>query len=167
MSSGAQIGQIPVKSNSTAIFTPNGKYALIGGENLTLWDVFSGQKLRTIVEGDAGAISVSADGRKVLTYHKSLVGQGYLSVYNILDGNKIAEWRVRGVVKSTALSPDGRYALSPFYMGSLVLWEVSTGRIITNYSGHPRYIQESQRFFFACFICWTGNMPSREVLTAP
>ena len=147
LSSGVQIGQIQAKSNGPVVFTPNGKYALIGGEHLTLWDVFSGQKLRTIGEDDATVVSVSSDGSKVLTYHKSTIQQGYLSVYNIENGNKISEWRTRGVVRSAALSPDGRYALTPYLMGAIALWDVSTGQAISTYSGHPNTFRGHSGFF--------------------
>ena len=147
LSNGAQIGQIQAKSNGPVVFTPNGKYALIGGERLTLWDVFSGQKLSTIGEDDARVVSVSPDGSKVLTYHKSIIQQGYLSVYNIENGNKISEWRTRGVVRSAALSPDGRYALTPYFMGTIALWDVSMGHIISTYSGHPHTFRGQSGFF--------------------
>lgn len=147
LSKGAQIGQIQEKSISSVMFTANGKYAVIGGERLTLWDVFSGQKLRTIGEDDARTIAVSPDGSRVLTYHKSAVQQGYLSVYNIENGNQVSQWRVRGVVRSAALSPDGRYALSPYMMGSIVLWDVATGRPLTSYSGHPNTFRGHSGFF--------------------
>ena len=147
LSSGAQIGKMQANSYSPVVFTPNGKYALIGGDRLTLWDVFSGQILRTIGDDDARVISLSSDGTKVLTYHKSIIQQGYLSVYDIENGNKLSEWRTRGVIRSAALSPDGSYAISPAFMGAIALWDVSTGRIISTYSGHPQTFRGQSGFF--------------------
>lgn len=147
LSTGAQIGQMQATANSPLAFTPNGKYALIGGDRLALWDVFSGQKLRTISEDEARVISISSDGRKVLTYHKSAVQQGYLSVYDIESGSKISEWRTRGVVRSMALSADGSYALTPYFMGSIALWDTSTGQAVSMYSGHPDTFRGHSGFF--------------------
>lgn len=44
-------------------FVANGKYALAGGEELTLWDLSSGKLIRRIGNDLASSIGVSADGK--------------------------------------------------------------------------------------------------------
>jgi Caspase domain/WD domain, G-beta repeat len=147
LASGTQIGQIPAQANSPLVFTPDGKYALIGGQNLSLWDVYSGKKIRTIGEDEARVVAMSSDGNKVLTYHKSAIQQGYLEVYDIESGKKISEWRTRGVVRWAALSHDGKYALTPYMMGEIALWHVQTGRVVSAFSGHPDTFRGHSGFF--------------------
>ena len=123
--------------NSVAL-SPNGHYALSGGEDKTLklWDVNTGREVRTFTGHSMGVESVafSPDGQYALS-------GGYDKTLKLWDVN--TGWLVRTFtghsdgVLSVAFSPDGRYALSG--SGNQTrLWEAATGREVNTFTGHPK-----------------------------
>ena len=136
-------GLIPVA------FVSGGRQVLSGGEEVKLWDLASGKVIRTIGKNSANSISVSADGKRVLTCEESewSFKEDKLIVHDVQSGRKIAEWNAANSGGIIALSPDGQYALSTgggerksvsSDRGIIHFWEVATGRHLRTFAGTGR-----------------------------
>lgn len=115
---------------NTVAFSPNGKYAVSGGQDKTikLWDVVSGKVLTTLSghSGIINSIAFSFDGRFVVSGSDDKtvklwdVGTGTL--LKTFEGHK-------SLVKTVALTPTGGYVLSHGF-DTLKIWDVSSGKEI-------------------------------------
>jgi hypothetical protein len=105
-------------------FTPDGKKALAGGINLKLWDISSGKEVKIIVDNETSQLSLSSDGRTVL----SGIPNSPTILYDVASGRIINERD--DSYYSIALSADGRYALGGGSDGYMDYWAASTGKII-------------------------------------
>ena len=123
---------------SNASLSADGRYALSGSKDYTLklWDVSTGQCLRTF---DAGgyvySVSLSTDGEYALSGRGS---KDYtLKLWEMSTGQCLRTFEGRGIgVNSVCLSADGRYVLSGSNDGTLKLWDVSTGQCLRTMEGH-------------------------------
>jgi WD40 repeat protein len=144
-------------------FSPDGRHALSGGagdETLHLWDVARGQELYRFEGhgGDVMGVAFSPDGRRAL----SASSDATLRLWRVPDARQLARLAARlpvvairspirvfvghtGPVRSVALSPDGRYALSGggLQQGdrTMRLWDVATGKEFRQFMGHTGPIQ--------------------------
>jgi len=131
-------------------FSPDGQFALSGADNtLKLWEVATGREIR-IFRRQFSSIAFSPDGRLVLSGGSRLVvsstGDGGLALsganntlklWEVATGREVRTFKGHSeLVRSVALSPDGRFALSGSWDKTLKLWEVATGREIRTLSGH-------------------------------
>jgi len=136
-------------------FTPDGKRVLTGewgdafgffygdSNSLRLWDVETGEELRSFEGHTAGVImiAVSADGRQALTGSQD----GTIRLWDLETGEEIRQILAHaGGVFSVALSPDGRLALSGSMADDLAdsgitLWDLESGRIIHRLEDHNHY----------------------------
>jgi WD40 repeat protein len=145
---------VPQLGHSASIqgvaIAPDGKTALSISEDKTLklWDVASGRELRSFT-GQAGPAAFSSDSTMALSASEA----NTLKLWDLASGRELksfpghADW-----VKSVALSPDGRLALSgscdegrsrlslDCLKGSLKLWDVASGRELKSFSGLAGWI---------------------------
>jgi len=118
--------------NSVA-FSPDGKYALTGSwsdNTVRILEVATGNEIWAF-RGHSGlvnSVAFSPDGRYALSGSKD-------NTVKLLDISKRKEVRTfkghSGSVNSVAFSPDGKYALSGDASGSIILWNVATGAMIS------------------------------------
>jgi WD40 repeat protein len=129
-------------------FLPDGKQAVECAEEVTLWDVTTGQQVRRFRGFPvlSCAPAVSADGKLVLAGGRG----GKLWLWESATGKVV--WRkkaLEGYVRSVAFSPDGTQALvggddgvdpprRPVngYKAALSLWGVKSGQLVQALSGH-------------------------------
>jgi WD40 repeat protein len=136
-------------------FTPDGKQVLTGewgdafgfsfgdGNGLHLWDVETGEALRSFEGHTAGVImiAVSADGREALTGSVD----GTIRLWDLETGEEIRQILAHtGGVFSVALSPDGRMALSGSMADDLAdsgitLWDLESGQVIDRLADQDHY----------------------------
>ena len=125
----------------SVVFSPDGRYALSGStdETLKLWEVSTGQEVRSFSGHRSGVRSVafSPDGR----YALSGSADNTLKLWEVSTGREIRTFEGHtNSVWSVAFSPDGRYVLSGSVDNTLKLWEVSTGQEIRSFSGHTGWV---------------------------
>jgi WD40 repeat protein len=130
---------------SAVAFSNDGRFAMTGSADtkIQLWEVATGQSIRTF-SGHSDAVAsvvISRDGRFALSggrTDQTLDRQrnDTLILWDVATGRKIRGfdteiWEIRSV----ALSPDGRLALSGDVESGIKLWDVGTGRKIRSLEG--------------------------------
>jgi len=115
----------PMDKVTTVSWSPDGRYALSGGRDWTLWlwEVSSGQCLRTF-QGhteDVTSVSWSPDGRFAL----SGSADETLRLWEVSSGKCLRTFEGHtDSVRSVSWSPDGRCALSGSRDETIRLWEL-------------------------------------------
>ena len=117
---------------------PDGQCAVSasGDGTLRLWDLESGQTLRTL-EGHAiwvEAVAVTSDGRRTVSTSED----GTLHLWD-MEGSQILrtlEGHTNGV-RALAVTGDGRRAVSASEDGTLRLWDLESGQTLRVFEGHP------------------------------
>src|SRR5262249_6986634 len=122
-------------------FSPDGRTVLAASDRTRLWDLATGQVLRTLTapgsEGyaeDILFVAFSPDGR-------TIVSAGNVSspiLWDVASGQYIKELgSSSGSVRSVAFSPDGRMVLAGTMYGTVALWDVGSGRTIRTLRSSP------------------------------
>ena len=121
---------------SQAALSRDGRIALSSGgseEGLKVWDVATGQCLRTFEEkaGDVASLCLSPDGRQVLT------GNSYgerLRVWDVATGRVLRKVEGNDYIHTVRSSDDGRLTLTAT-SNELQLWEGMLERSLRTISG--------------------------------
>lgn len=141
MATGKELGTFAPGGRSVA-FSPDGLTAL--SDHLTLWDVATGNKLRSFADSSAvNTVAFSPDGRTALSggwrssaypghellqflFPASFNRDGTVRLWEVATGKQLRSLTGHsGQVHSVAFAPDGLRALSGGYDG-IRLWD-STG----------------------------------------
>jgi WD40 repeat protein/serine/threonine protein kinase len=116
---------------------------------ITLWDLSTGQELRTLRGHRASVYSVafSADGTELLSASGPLF-DGHSSEYAF---GELFRWRLAtvdaaqviqcGDIRATALASDGRRVASGGEDGRVKVWNSETGEHLVTFSGHSGPVQ--------------------------
>jgi WD40 repeat protein len=127
----------------------NSRWALSGScdKTLKLWDVATGECLRTF-EGHMGGVnSVCLSGNSRWALSGS--GDGPLKLWDVATGQCLRTFEGhKGVVESVCFSSDGRWALSGSRDKALKLWDVATRRCLWTFKGHAGWVNS---------ICLNGD----------
>lgn len=116
-------------------FSPDGRYLVSGSDDKTakLWDVSTGLELRTFT-GDMPFTCVvfSPEGRRlVLAASDKKPAANTITVWDSASPTEVKNLiGHKGQVFCVKFSPDGRWLASTKGVGSVNLWDVSTGQII-------------------------------------
>jgi WD40 repeat protein len=122
-------------------FSPDGRTAVATSVRTTLWDLATGQVLRTLtapgLEGYAEHIRFAAfspDGRTVV----SAGSPSSPLLWDAASGQYIKAFASSsGSLRSVAFSPDGRTVVSGSTEGTVALWDVATGRTARTLRSSP------------------------------
>ena len=145
-------------------FSPDGRYCLSGSyclsagsydETLRLWEVSSGQCLRTYPghEASVGSISFSPSG------HQCISGSAdhTLRLWEISSGRCLRTFEGHdGGVASVSVSPNGRHCLSGSGDKTIRLWDISSGKCLRTFVGHTDIVC-SVRFSPDGRFCLSGS----------
>ncbi|KAF0143810.1 MAG: wd40 repeat subgroup [Nitrospirae bacterium] len=169
---------------TSAVFSPEGQYALSGSVNgtATLWDL-SGKRMLKLGEPasiNSGAHrclpAISRDGRFALLRDDSFSLAGFskyaFNLFDLSTGNRIRTFKGHSfIVSSTAFSPDGRYILSGSYDKTIKLWDTDSGKEIRTFKGHsgfgamPVFVDFSPDGSYAISGSWDKTIRLWEVAT--
>ena len=121
---------------SDVAFSPDGKRiasASLTGKSVKVWDASTGE--RTIVVGGSHAVAFSPDGKRIVTGGGLLRGE--LRVWDASTGKEVLALEGHdGVVRSLAVSPDGKWIVSGSEDKTIRLWDASTGEEMRSLLGH-------------------------------
>jgi hypothetical protein len=106
--------------------SPDGATVALGDENVTLWDVTSGERLAEIEQGGVQDLEFSPDGAMLATGSDDGVVRLWdprtRSLLHSLEGHQ-------GGVTCVAFAPDGSLLVSGGDDGTLRLWRTESGRV--------------------------------------
>lgn len=123
-------------------FSPDSHFLVgCGEETITLWDLSSGDTSRVLEEG-ARRVAFSPDSRLLA----GCVGKT-VKLWEISSGRILRAFQYTGVfssdrdwaAQSVAFSPDGRFlasAANDLLSWSVVLWDLSSGRVLQTHEGY-------------------------------
>jgi len=116
-------------------FGAAGSIVASASDEITLWDVASGQMI--VVFGEqlpwVTAVAISADGRWLAAGHDN----GSLRIWDIINRKKLHELKeVHKGVSALAFSPDGNSLLSAGEEKTIQRWDVATGKSRVSFVGH-------------------------------
>jgi WD40 repeat protein len=120
-------------------FSPDGKLiGLIGDRHLLLFMSASGESCGSSkLRGRGRTVTWSPSGAKIA------FGGEFNSIV-VADKNKLAsaqEWKCQSYGSSLAFSPDGLLLASGHVDGSIRLWRVASGKIVSRFTGHSRGVE--------------------------
>jgi WD40 repeat protein len=117
-----------------AVFSPDGRLAATGAEDIILWDAERQEKIARL-EHTAIVWSVvfSPDGRWVVSTH----GDGSVLVWDVPGRAREANFSEHsGGVRAVTFSPDGRRVASAGEDRSVIVWDAAAGRKEAVFVGH-------------------------------
>jgi Caspase domain/WD domain, G-beta repeat len=117
--------------------TPDGRRALSSSKDKTLklWDLDSGQELRTFSghSDSVNAVAITPDGRRAL----SGSWDNTLKLWDLDSGQELRTFSGHShSVNAIAITPDGRHSLSGSIDKTLRLWDLDSGRGLRTFSGY-------------------------------
>ncbi|ARI81869.1 WD40 repeat domain-containing protein [Microcystis aeruginosa] len=118
-------------------FSRDGKTLATGSDDGTikLWDVETGQEIRTLSghNGKVNSVSFSPDGKTLATGSEDKT----IKLWNVETGEEIGTLSGHdGYVFSVSFSRDGKTLATGSDDGTIKLWDVETGQEIRTLSGH-------------------------------
>ncbi len=143
-----EIRQFPKARSSSAdnhegvyfvAFAPDGRTVISGNRDTTLklWDVATGQKLRTFEGHTKPVIGVAFDPNGHTVISGSL--DKTLKLWEVETGKEMRSFHGHtGGVFSVAFAPDGKTVLSGSKDTTLKLWNVATGEELQTFRGHTK-----------------------------
>jgi len=133
--------QDPREEAYAVAFAPDGQTIISTSRDKTLklWDVATGQKIRTFFGHTdwVTAVAFSPDGKTVISSSDDKT----LRLWDVATGQRIRTFSGHSdLINSVALSPDGETVISGSKDGTLKLWNMATGREIRTFSGHESWV---------------------------
>ena len=122
-------------------FSPDGNILATGGysRNISLWDLTTGQLLRTL-SGHIDAVHHVAfnPNGNILA---SGCQDGSIKLWDIYTGQELFTLNGHlGWVRSVEFSPDGNTLVSGADDGNIKLWDINTGQELSNFKKHDRVV---------------------------
>lgn len=120
-------------SGRAVAFSPNGRFAATGADDIILWDATSMTKLaRFEASTIVWNVVFSPDGRWLVSAH----GDSSILVWDVADRKLAGNLNGHaGAVRGVAVSPDGRLIASAAEDRSVILWNADTGRKVAVLQG--------------------------------
>ena len=122
-------------------FAPDGRSVVSSSKDkvLKLWDVASGEKLRTFSGHTdwVSGVAFSPDGQKILSCSDDTT----VRMWDAATGKRIRSLSGHGeIVNSVAFSPDGKLAVVGGNDKALTLWDVQSGKEVRTLKGHAGWV---------------------------
>jgi WD40 repeat protein len=127
-------GYPPKSGVARSLFSHDGKHIINTMGDVRVWDVQSGQTLRSFGQGLYGwGLALSPDGKQVFW----ATDDHFLRRYDVETGVELKRYHGHTArVDWVAVSPDGSRAATCSVDKTLRVWDVATGREVWRVSGH-------------------------------
>lgn len=155
-----------VREANTACLSPDGRFIAIGTRNrmaasaiIEIWDVNSQKRVQRLIpeKGGANQIQFSPDGQQLVTAgHSSAEGwvddnkvisspnfEDSLILWDLASGKAVRKFGSRQptgtstrIANGVTFSPDGRYLITAERAGTVLIYEVATGKQLAEVHGH-------------------------------
>lgn len=143
LTTGTELKSITDKTSDqhALLFSPDGKYALIGSGALRLWDIDSGKEVKRFTHpiDKFRYAAFSSDHKKAFT----ISYDNTIKLWNLIAGKPVQTFAQKlDTVWDIAFSPDNKYALTgsgndeDFTDNNMRLWDINKGKVIKTFSGH-------------------------------
>ncbi len=118
-----------------AAFSPDGKLAASGAEDIVLWDADGYRKLARLKhQANVSSLAFSRDGRWLVSTH----ADGAILVWDTMERELVADLNQhRASVDAVAFAPDGRRIASASEDGSVIIWDAARGAKEATLLWHP------------------------------
>jgi WD40 repeat protein len=144
ISSGKQVGSVDVSSPSPLALSADGRLLATGMDKLRLWDVATGKGLGQL-PGDlvrVDALALSADGRLLAVGFYSSRRRRELSLRETASGREIFHLAdAPAEPTASVLAFHDRVLASGRVDGTILLWDVDTGKVVRTLRGHQGPVQ--------------------------
>jgi WD40 repeat protein/serine/threonine protein kinase/DNA-binding XRE family transcriptional regulator len=150
LQTGKEIRQIEIEGEFNADFSPDGRQALVSLDDfsLVLIDLESGETIQRMTGHNAPVwgLAFSPDGQTALSdATENLLTEAAVPSMRLWDlgtGEEIRRFEGHSdFIADFAFAPDGRRALSGSWAdGSLILWDLETGRMLNKWDYEPSRI---------------------------
>ena len=132
-----------------AVFSPDGKtlaiseckkYVLDGPCPISIWDISTGTRLKTltVVGGGAYSIAFSPDGRTLAD--SGGLWDHRIVLWDVGTGKQCCAFEYIGYANSLTFNPDGSMLVTGHSGGRVLLWDVTTGEHLKTFTGHTAKI---------------------------
>ena len=120
-------------------FSPDGKIMAtsgdsVEGKSIKLWDVSSGQELKSLDELNTPQLVLFNQNEKTLFSYSS--DSNVIKLWNVENGKVLKTFNVLNIVSSIAVSSDGRILAIGYENNKIELRYVSDGQIFQTLEGH-------------------------------
>ncbi|MEH1961523.1 MAG: serine/threonine-protein kinase, partial [Nostoc sp.] len=122
--------------NSVAI-SPDGKTLASGSDDSKLWNLATGEQIRTLTGGYGWvhSVAISPDGKTIVISSGDIYNT--IDLWNLATGEQIRTFKEdSALVNSVAISPDGKTLASGSDDKTIKLWNLATGEEIRTLTGH-------------------------------
>ena len=132
---GEELNLFPVRGS--AVFSPDSRVLASGGTAISLWDVSTGNLIRTM--GSGGVVAYSPEGGMLVSNKGHLI-----SFWDVSTGNLVRtiDIKAESFRHCTAYSPEGGMLATGHHDGTIYLWDVETGNLIRKLTGHTGYMRD-------------------------
>ncbi len=133
------------------VMAKDGNFAYSASSDGTVkrWEVATGKCAHTfkVTDVKVPSLALSADGTVLLT-----CAGLFIHVWDTVSGKLVRQIRAHTKdVVSVCISESGRYALSATGMGTIKVWDVSTGQCLKSLQGHaPVSLSKDGQFAISC-----------------